>query len=169
MLAMEVAVAVAMAVVQADAFCESSGGPGTLSCALSSGTVDAVASATVWHPSSTVCCGPSWSRYVSVKKSRSNITPDPGGHRPQRPCSQERTHLHRQLLCLPHQETRDDLSAPMWKRSYEVTAMLRFAMLRLSEGNWSSPTCIVNTAGPNCMKLVPRGAAYADGARWMHI
>ena len=68
MLAMEVAVAVAMAVVQADAFCESSGGPGTLSCALSSGTVDAVASATVWHPSSTVCCGPSWSRYVSVKK-----------------------------------------------------------------------------------------------------
>lgn len=43
----EVAVAVAQAVTQASAFCESRGGPGTLACGLSRGTVDAVATAQV--------------------------------------------------------------------------------------------------------------------------
>lgn len=42
----EIAVAVAQGVVQADSFCESNGGPGTMSCGLSNGTVTAVARAT---------------------------------------------------------------------------------------------------------------------------
>ena len=42
----EVATAVAQAVVQADSFCESTGGPGTMACGLSNGTVAAVARAT---------------------------------------------------------------------------------------------------------------------------
>lgn len=43
----EVAVAVAQAVTQATAFCETAGGPGTMACGVSSGTVDSVATATV--------------------------------------------------------------------------------------------------------------------------
>lgn len=46
----EVAVAVAQAVTQASAFCETSGGPGTMACGLTRGTVDSVASATVRPP-----------------------------------------------------------------------------------------------------------------------
>ena len=42
----DVATAVAQAVVQADSFCESTGGPGTMACGLSNGTVAAVARAT---------------------------------------------------------------------------------------------------------------------------
>lgn len=42
----DIAAAVALAVVQADSFCESTGGPGTMSCGLSHGTVTAVARAT---------------------------------------------------------------------------------------------------------------------------
>lgn len=45
-LSREVATAVAQAIVQVDAFCESTGGPGTRSCALGNGTVTAVARAT---------------------------------------------------------------------------------------------------------------------------
>ena len=44
-LSREVATAVAQAVVQADTFCESTGGPGTVACGLSQGTVTAVARA----------------------------------------------------------------------------------------------------------------------------
>ena len=43
----EVAVAIAQAVTQATAFCETAGGPGTMACAISRGTVDSAASATV--------------------------------------------------------------------------------------------------------------------------
>lgn len=43
----EVAVAVAQAVTQATAFCQTNGGPGTMACAVSRGTVNSVASATV--------------------------------------------------------------------------------------------------------------------------
>ena len=42
----DIATAVAQAVVQADSFCESTGGPGTMACGLSNGTVTAVARAT---------------------------------------------------------------------------------------------------------------------------
>lgn len=44
-IAREIAMATAQAIVQADAFCEASGGPGTVACGLTNGTMTAVASA----------------------------------------------------------------------------------------------------------------------------
>lgn len=44
-IAREIAVATAQAVVQADTFCESSGGPGTIACGMSNATITSVASA----------------------------------------------------------------------------------------------------------------------------
>ena len=35
----------------------------------------------------------SW-KFKKIKKNRSDITPDPGGHRPQRPCAQGRTSIN---------------------------------------------------------------------------
>ena len=45
-IARQISIAIAQAVVQADSFCESTGGAGTMACGLSNGTVTAVAQAT---------------------------------------------------------------------------------------------------------------------------
>ena len=45
-IARQISIAIAQAVVQADSFCESTGGAGTMACGLSNGTVTAVARAT---------------------------------------------------------------------------------------------------------------------------
>ena len=52
MIVTELATAIAMAVAQADAFCEADGGEGTNGCSATSGQIDAVASATVSLPMS---------------------------------------------------------------------------------------------------------------------
>ena len=85
-------------------------------------------------------------RPKNQQKNRSDITPDPGGHRPQRPCAQGRTHEHvHEHVNSCHTKTRFTISDACLKqnRKCETCKLRPVASRRLAMTGTSTPyACI---------------------------